>query len=158
MLLKPEIKNGKTLLDLKADILRLQGYKSLNDSQVNLRLGRILDHFPNMKFPVGCIHELVTTCNEETAATSGFLTGLLSSISKDGDVIIWISSSFKLFPPALPGFRLSPEHLIFIEVKDQKQAIWTMEETLRCEAISVVVCEMPGLSFEASRRFQLAVA
>jgi protein ImuA len=45
---------------------------------------------------------------------------------------------------------------LFVDVKTAKNALWAMEEALKCNAIAAVVCETTELSFDESRRLQLA--
>jgi protein ImuA len=71
--------------------------------------------------------------------------------------IAWIGTSLKLFPPALFSFNIEPSRVLFIDLKREKELLWTMEEALKSEALSAVVGEIPEVSFIASRRLQLAV-
>ena len=62
-----------------------------------------------------------------------------------------------LFPPAFKSFGLDPDRIIFIQLQKEKDLLWAMEEALKCNGLSAVVCELQELSFTSSRRFQLAV-
>jgi protein ImuA len=70
---------------------------------------------------------------------------------------VWISPKRTIFPPALKSFSLSPEKIIFIHLKKEKDILWAMEEALKCNGLSAVVAEIPELGFTVSRRLQLAV-
>ena len=143
---------------LQKDILPLQGYKAaLNNTVVDAGLGLIKNAFPNKVFPVGAIHEFISRAPEDAAATSGFVCGLLSSLMHQNGVVIWISSSRTIFPPALNAFGIAPDKIIFIDLKKEKEMLWVMEEALKCNGLSAVIGETPELSFTASRRLQLAV-
>ena len=53
--------------------------------------------FPNSIFPTGCIHQFLTASAEDIAASSGFITGLLSHLIQHNGVCIWISASGNIF-------------------------------------------------------------
>jgi len=143
---------------LQKEILPLQGYKlSSGSNAVHIDLGPVLSAFPNGSFPFGAIHEFISTKVEQLACTSGFIAGLLSSFMQRGGVIVWISSSRTLFPPALKAFDIEPDRIIFIDLQKEKDVLWVMEETLKCEGLAAVVAELQQISFTESRRLQLAV-
>jgi len=142
---------------LQKDILLLQGFKPANGATVDLGLGPIKEAFPNATFPLGAVHEFLAEGAEATAATSGFIAGLLSPLMASNGVSLWISSSRKLFPPALRNFGIQPDRFIFIDLKKEKEVLWAMDEALKCGALTAVVGEMQEINFTASRRLQLAV-
>lgn len=142
---------------LQADVLRLQGFRSNNNSELDQCLGPIAAAFPNHSFPLGVIHELISYRQEETAATHGFITGLLSSIMGTNGTSLWISTSRSVFPAALKAFGVDPHRCIFIDLKKEKDVVWAMDEALKCSAVSAVVGEVGEIDFKTSRRLQLDV-
>lgn len=142
---------------LQSEILRLQGYKTASDTVVDLGLGPIATAFPNGSFPLGAVHEFLSVSKEDTAATSGFIAGLLSSILGEHGAAMWISPCRTLFPPALKTFGVQPDRIVFVDLKKEKDVLWAAEEALKCDALAAVVVEIKDLSFTASRRLQLAV-
>lgn len=151
--------NGKANMRaiLQTDILRMQGFKAVNNTALDIGLGPLREAFPNASFPLGAIHEFVSVKPEETAATIGFMSGLLSILMASNGVTLWISSSRMLFPPALKNFGVNPDRFIFIDVQKEKDALWALDEALKCCALTAVVGELPNISFTHSRRLQLAV-
>ncbi len=146
------------IFQLQRDILRLQGYRyKPSDDFIRPVLGPIDFSFPNGIFPLASIHEFLTQTAEDIAATSGFISCLLSSLMSKGGVAVWIGSSQKIFPPALKLFNVEPDQIIFIDTKNKRDLLWLVEETLKCEGLAAVVAEVPEVSFTASRRLQLAV-
>jgi protein ImuA len=103
------------------------------------------------------VHELISEGQESAASTTGFTNGILSGLMKNGGAAVWIGRSPILFPPALKAFGIPPDQVIFIDLKKEKDILWAMEEALKCASLSVVIGEIPELSFTHSRRFQLAV-
>jgi protein ImuA len=142
---------------LQNEILQMQGLPPTDDKVIDFALGPLRHAFPNSSFPTGAIHEFITENKESSAATGGFVAGLLTSLIKKRGAIVWISSSRKLFPPALKSFGIDPDQLVFVDLKNEKDVIWAMDEALKCDALSAVVAEMQNLDFTESRRMQLAV-
>jgi len=142
---------------LQNDILRLQGFRTVDNNALDLGLGPMMNAFPNGSFPLGAVHEFLSAQAENVAASAGFMAGLLSSLMNQQGATLWISASRTLFPPALKSFGLAPDRFIFVDLQKEKDVLWAMEEALKCNALSAVVGEMREIDFTASRRLQLAV-
>lgn len=151
-------KKDDIISQLQKAILPLQGYKSLS-SGVKPDIGfKPLEHaFPNAVFPTGAVHEFLSSAPEDAAATSGFVAALLGRLMQQSGTCLWLSSSRILFTPALEAFGIEPHRIIFIDVKRQMDALWVMEEALKCERLTAVVGEIKEVNLTASRRLQLAV-
>jgi protein ImuA len=142
---------------LERDILPLEGLKLLSsDNIINLGFRPIENAFANAVFPVGCTHEFLSSSIENTAATSGFIGVLLSKLMQFDGAAIWISASRTLFPASLKRFGVEPHRIIFVDLKDEKEALYAMEEALKCKQIAAVVGELKNIGFKESRRLQLA--
>jgi len=141
---------------LQTDILRLQGFSWATNTSIGSGLDFINEAFPNGKFPIGCIHEFLSYKREDTAATSGFISGLVASWLNIKGAIIWVSTKRTIFPPALKLFGVQPERFIFIDLHKEKDILWAMEEALKCSAVTAVVAQVLNIDFTASRRLQLA--
>ena len=150
-------KRNDIVAELQSDILRIQGFKPTSFKKLCGGLGPIKDAFPNGIFPLGAVHEFLAECSEDSAATSGFIAGLLAPLMSNRGSSLWISSSPKIFPPALKNFGLEPDRIIFIHLRKEQDVLWAMDEALKCGALCAVVAEMEELSFTNSRRLQLAV-
>lgn len=148
---------------LQDEILLMQGLQPADNKVIDFALGPLRHAFPNSSFPTGAVHEFITENKESSAATGGFVAGLLTSLMKNRDqrgprgAALWISSSRTLFPPALKNFGIEPDRFVFVDLKKEKDVLWAMDEALKCDALSAVVAEMQNLSFTESRRLQLAV-
>ena len=142
---------------LKKEILALQGFKPAANDKVDIPLGPINNAFPNQIFPLGAIHEFLVPSAECGSASAGFIAGIISAIMRGRGVLLWISASRALFPPAVSLFGIKPEHIIFISLRKEKDVLWAMEEALKCEGLAAVVAETASLGFTASRRLQLSV-
>lgn len=143
---------------LQKDILLWQGYKP-QESGITERigLGIVETAFPNGVFPTRGIHEFISSTPEQSAASDGFISGLLAVLMKGGTGCVWISTSRKLFPASLRTFNVDPERIIFMDVSKEQDVLWIMEEALKCDGLSAVVAEIKTLNLTESRRLQLAV-
>ena len=152
------IAKAEIIAQLQREILPLQGYKPIpaGESQ-DIGLGRIKSAFPNNTFPIGAVHEFSCARAEDAAPSAGFISGILGSLMRSGGVVVWISSMRTIFPPGLKTFGIDPDKIVFVDLRKQKDVLWVMEESLKCEGIAAVVGEMSELTFTDSRRLQLAV-
>lgn len=148
----------KNIVDrLQREILSLQGFSPAVPGQgVDFGLGMMEAAFAGQSFPVG-VHEFISAAPQDAAATTGFMSCLLGRLMGDTGVCIWISTRRTLFPPALAAFGIAPHRVIFIDLANEKDALWAMEEALKCDALACVAGEISELSFTASRRLQLVV-
>jgi len=143
---------------LRKDILQWEGYRPpVPGQRATLGLGPLENAFPNGVFPKSCVHELVCANSEQAAASGGFVTGILSVLMQQGGICVWIGRARRLFAPALAAFGVAPHQVIFISLHKDKDALWVMEEALKCAGLTAVVCELREMDFKQSRRFQLAV-
>lgn len=143
---------------LQKEIHLLQGFKpALTGTIGNVGLGAIEAAFPNSVFPKNAIHEFLTLVPEHAAACSGFIAGILHKLMQDGGACLWISANRSLFPPSLKSFGVEPDRIIFVDLQQEKDVLWAMEEALKCEGLAAVIAEVREVSLTASRRLQLAV-
>lgn len=145
------------MAQLQADIVRLQRFCSSRNAALDIELGPLSEAFPNGSFPIGAVHEFLTTSKEDVAATHGFVSGILSALMKSSGAVLWISAAQIPFPPALKNLGIEPDRFVFLSLSQEKDVLWAMEEALKCGALKAVVCEVRDLSFTESRRLQLAV-
>jgi protein ImuA len=152
------VSKAATLAQLQKQLLGLQGYKALQSHQAfHIGLGPVNQAFPGEKFPVGAIHEFITTNNTQLAASGGFIAGIMGQLMQAGGIALWIGTRRATFPVALSSFGIEPHHIIFIDTQTEKETLWATEEALKCNGIAAVVAEIKELNFTASRRLQLAV-
>ncbi|MFC0513169.1 ImuA family protein [Mucilaginibacter angelicae] len=153
----PESK-AHIISELRKNILQWEGYKPpVTGTRSLVGLGPVEEAFPNGIFPIAAVHELICGSIEQAAAGSGLVTGILSVLLKNGGICVWIGRSRRLFAPALTVFGVEPHKVIFISLTKDKDALWVMEEALKCAGLKAVVCEVGELNFQLSQRLQLAV-
>ena len=88
---------------------------------------------------------------------AGFLLAQLDTAKP----LLWIQDrmaileSGRVYPPGLPS-----QNLVHVEVRDARDALWAMEEGVRCAGLSAVIGEIWGdpkaLDFTATRRLAVA--
>ena len=146
------------LQKLQQDILLWQGFKPHPTGNTErIGLGEIENSFPGGVFPKKAIHEFITIQPEHSAASNGFIAGLLSALMENGAACVWVSTSRHLFPASLSLFNVEPERIIFMDVQCEKDVLWITEEAIKCEGLAAVVAEVNNVSLIESRRLQLAV-
>src|SRR6476660_8727131 len=102
---------------LEKEILHLQRFKPLHSGGNDAGLGIIKEAFPNSIFPTGAIHEFFSSGNEDSAASFGFIAGIMASLMKSGAPSVWVAPSQFIFPPGLKFFDIVPHKIIFIHTK-----------------------------------------
>ena len=91
----------------------------------------------------------------------GGWTGFLTAQVDTSKPLLWVQErmaileSGRVHPPGLPT-----QNLIHVEARDARDALWAMEEGVRCSCLSVVIGEIWGdpraLDFTATRRLAVA--
>jgi protein ImuA len=91
----------------------------------------------------------------------GGWTGFFLAQLATGKPLLWVQDrmaileSGRIHPPGLPS-----QNLIHVEARDTRDALWAMEEGVRCPCLSAVVGEIWGdpriLDFTATRRLAVA--
>lgn len=143
---------------LKEQLLVLEGFTTGADGRkIDFGLGPMDAAFPGGTFPIGAVHEFISPTEGCAAAANGFISGLLSTLHKEGGTCLWISVGRRLFPPSLKFFGVEPHRVIFVDLRLKKDILWVMEQGLKCSALAAVVAELADVSFAESRRLQLAV-
>lgn len=153
----PDVKR-ELINSLQKNILQWEGYKPppLGERKI-FGLNTIEANFPNGVFPIRAVHEMVCDNTEQAAASSGFISGLLSVLMRNGGACLWISLSGNIYPIALKSFEVEPDRIIFIHLNKDKDVLWVMEEALKCTGLIAVVGELSEVDFKQSRRLQLAI-
>jgi protein ImuA len=142
---------------LKNQILSLQGNKASIQQPASMDLGLVESSFPESVFSHAAVHQFVSSSFETAACTCGFISVILAKLMQQGGSCLWISTKRSIFPPALKAYGVEPSRILFIDASRAKDALWAIEESLKCTALSAVVGEISELDFDESRRLQLAV-
>ncbi|WP_051340737.1 ImuA family protein [Azospirillum halopraeferens] len=144
------------LAGLRARIRRLEGIGGAADGRVlPFGVAGIDDALPEGGLPPGCLHELMA--GDDPGAGTAFAAALLARLARAGSgPAVWIVRGRDLHAPGLAAYGLGPERLIAVRVRRDAEALWAMEEALRCRAVSAVLGEVGRTDLTAGRRLQLA--
>jgi protein ImuA len=142
---------------LQQEILLRQGFKPPSAAAVDMGLGPVAAAFPHGIFPTGAMHELLSHGPEGFAATGAFTAALVGRLMTRGGACLWIGPRRNLYPPGLAAYGVEADRVVFVEVRKEKEALWVLEEALKCEGLAAVVGEVREVGWVVSRRFQLAV-
>ena len=72
--------------------------------------------------------------------------------------IILVDTFGDFYPPAACQHGIALDRLIIIRTKNEKDAFWVVDQSLRCSAVATVIAPLMGLDERLSRRLQLAAA
>lgn len=112
------------------------------------------------------LHEIAPAAPSEFGAAAGFLFALTARAVVDGRNALWIQTDFAaratgdLYGLGCELFGLSSNQLLVLKVPRPLDALWAMEEALKCRALTSVIAELPNDSavadLVATRRLTLA--
>jgi protein ImuA len=95
--------------------------------------------------------------HEVLAADPGAAAGFCALVlARARGTVLWIASEPDAWPPGLARFGLSPADLVLVQTPRRQDALWAMEESLRCPGVAGALLVMDGLDLTAARRLQLA--
>ncbi|MBR0648224.1 hypothetical protein GXW78_00990 [Roseomonas terrae] len=100
--------------------------------------------------PRAALHEVLAA---EPGAAGGFAAMVLA---RAGGTVLWIAPEPDAWPPGLARFGLTPDRLVLVKAPREQDALWAMEETLRCPAVGAALLVTGELDLTAARRLQLA--
>ena len=95
------------------------------------------------------LHEVLA---DDLGAAFGFCAVVLG---RTAGPVLWISPDPDAWPSGLARFGLSPAQLVLVRAT-KADALWAMEEVLRCPAVSGALLMVSDLDLTAARRLQLA--
>jgi protein ImuA len=133
---------------------------------ISFGIAGIDGHLPAGGLAQGALHELIADSHHDAGAVTDFciaiLVRLLKIRARSRDrMILWClqnraTDAGGLYPPGLSHLGLDPARLLAVRATHDADALWVMEEALRCRALAAVVGEVGTAGLTASRRLQLA--
>ena len=121
-------------------------------------------HLPQGGLTVGALHEVAPQQHGDTAAAFGFLAALLARFAPAharARPVLFVASAHVFAEHGRPHghglhhLGLDPARLILVETRNEKQALWAMEEALRSSVPAAVGGVVARLDLKASQRLQL---
>ena len=123
-------------------------------------IDEIDDRLPGGGLARGALHEVFAADAGIATAFCALLAGRLAKDAENASILWcerpWTLDAGALYGPALLQFGIDPARLILVRVRRDNDALWAMEEGLRCGQVAAVVGELDDISLTASRRLQLA--
>ena len=113
----------------------------------------------------GALHEFAPAAPIHLAAATGFAAGLAARAGDRHGQALWIATDYAAmegggpYGPGLDLFGMASARLLVLRVPRVVDALWAMEEALRCRALVCVIAELPGdqaADLTATRRLVLA--
>ncbi|HEY1544524.1 MAG TPA: ImuA protein [Xanthobacteraceae bacterium] len=122
-------------------------------------------HLPQGGLTVGALHEVAPQQHGDTPAAFGFLAALLAQFmarfTPSTRPVLLIAAAHVFAEHGRPHghglhhLGLDPARLILVETRNEKQALWAMEEALRSGVPAAVGSVAARLDLKASQRLQL---
>jgi protein ImuA len=112
----------------------------------------------------GALHEIGPAAPLQDGAVAGFAMALAARALGGRGQAVWIQPDFTvteagaLYGAGLDLMGLPMERLVILRVPHQRDALWAMEEALKCRAVGAVVTEFAreAADLTATRRLALA--
>ena len=157
---RPGLDQPALIAALRARVSRLEGGGRLTQDVGAIPLCDGMG-LPGGGLARASLHEILAT---EPGCGAAFAAVVLA---RSGGTVVWIAGSsdgLTAWPPGLARFGLLPANLILVRADGWSDALWAMEETLRCPAVSGALLAVDwqakpaatALDLTASRRLQLA--
>jgi protein ImuA len=110
------------------------------------------------------LHEIVPATVFQLGAAAGFALGL-AALSRRTGAIVWIQQGLAAaeggapYGPGAALFDIAPSRFLLVRTATPKDALWAMEESLRCPGVAVAITELSGAGeaadLTATRRLNL---
>ncbi len=155
---------------LRARIRKLEGigrsaHVTGAGGAVTFGIAEIDSRLPGGGLARGALHEVIAG---HAGAATGFCAALLARLAaaragpgRDDGRVLWcvrprLLEAGALYGPGLARFGLAPERVVVTECRRDADALWVMEEALRCRRLAAVLGEAGNVTLTGSRRLQLA--
>ncbi len=160
-------RRGDRIAALRACIRRLEGMGRHATGAGVLAFGvdEIDAGLPGGGLARGALHEIVAG---DTGAATAFCAVLLGRMPRpeagaQDEPVLWclrqrVLDAGEPYGPGLARFGLAPRRVIAARVRRDAEALWAMEEGLRCRSLAAVVGEVAEVGLTQSRRLQLAAS
>lgn len=151
---------------MNVDDLRRRLSSSLADRgtiQVfSLGLPALDDRFPHRGLSRHAVHEIHAASPEDLPAALGFLIALMASFPDNGPIFIVtsaqsLSAAGRLHGHGLNALGLDPGRITLVEARNETEAFWAIEETLRSGAAQITV-GLIAQSFDLKKSQRLSLA
>ncbi|HXF55743.1 MAG TPA: ImuA protein [Hyphomicrobiaceae bacterium] len=151
---------------LRQVVMRLErGLPDPAEERLSLGAPSVDRHLPGAGLACGALHEVVAATHGDRPAAFGFLAALMVrvlAVRRGPAMLVAAPRCFDFGRPyghGLCQFGLDASRLVLVETRQDKDALWTMDEALRSKAPAVVAGLLErDLDLTMSRRLSLAAA
>jgi protein ImuA len=151
--------HAETIDELRRLLPKLEGI-TVRTPVLPFGLPALDAHLPRGGLVYGALHEVAPETDKDMAAAFGFAAAILGRMPPGPILLVLSSRKFarcgQPYGHGLDGLGLDPAHLILVEARDEKQALWAMEEALRSAAPAAVAGTITTLDLRTSQRLHLA--
>lgn len=153
-------KASSTTSDLSVLRARIRALESGAAEQAVQPLGpSALDRrLPGGGLALGVLHQVEGGRNEwDDGPAAGFCLALLAPLlkSRQGPVV-WVTRRDDLSARGISSLGLDPSRFLIVRADNDQDALWALEEAVKCPSVLAVVGEVSDLEPTAGRRLQLA--
>lgn len=164
----PAAETSATLCRLRRAVAKLEGHETdLSVDPRKLALGdRRIDAVLQGGLAPGSLHEIAPATAHDFSAAAGFALALAARAINDGRNTLWVQTDLAaweagdLYGPGCALFGLPAGQLLVLKVSCPLDALWAMEEALKCRALGSVIVELANdraaADLNATRRLTLA--
>lgn len=166
---KPANDADNALVSLRKTVARIEGISAdLNTGEARpLAFGvAALDRALAGGLAPAALHEITPAAMTDLGSAIGFALGLAARARQRGKSLVWITTDFAALEAGgtyglgCDLFGLAARDLVIVRVARAADALWAMEEALKCRALSAAVAELPNdapmADLTATRRLTLA--
>ena len=112
---------------------------------------------PEGGLALGAVHELIAADPADGSVFDLAARWLgLAQRRQAGTWVLWCGRAERLYGPGLVQLGLDPARLVTVRSARAEDALWVLEEALRCRDLAGAVAEIESMSLAQSRRLQLA--
>jgi len=157
-----------TLHRLRQAVAKIEGQETdLCSGSPVLALGiRTVDALLQGGLAAASLHDIAPAAVRDVGAAAGFALALAARAAKSGGDTLCIQTDFAaiesgdVYGPGCDLFGLQSSRLLILKVSRPLDALWAMEEALKCRALASVIVELPHdgplADLTATRRLTLA--
>ncbi len=147
----PSFDRPAVLAALQARIRRMESSGAAAGKAAPIPLCDAIDrHLPGGGLARAGLHEVMAA---EPGAAAGFCA---MALARAEGTVLWIAAEPDAWPPGLSRFGLSAANLVLVQARRPADALWAMEEALRCPGVAGALLVLAEVDMTAARRLQLA--
>lgn len=109
---------------------------------------------PGGGWPLGCITEVINT--GMGIGEVSLLLPALARLSRQGETVVLVAPPFVPYAPALQQAGVDMAHILWVDARDEADAVWAAEQSLRSGSCGAVLVWPGRADNTALRRLQLA--